>query len=251
VEDKIIMNLISSLSNKRKLPLKNRQISIIILGKNNLKFGLLILSLAAVSILLSVWVNNNNNNNNALALLDTQQKQKQQQSGISTSKIGYSGGNEIPSFLISNSSGPIATTSVSRDSSNSATAITPNLTDSLLGDVGNGASKVIQSSNDSTTAALLVDTHIINANGGTRQASDFSNCIDTSNGGSKSIQCGTGSEGASVSIVFDAGPYKVYQNPNNPVSGYTVSYSKDCSGVIKAGETKICTITYHDNSGSP
>jgi hypothetical protein len=239
-----LLKIKSSLSNKRKQPLKNRPISSIIFGKNNSKFALLILSLAAASILLSAMVNNNSN---ALALLDRQQKE-QEQSSIITSKVSYSSGNEIPRFLISYSSGAMATSSVSSSSSSTAT---PNLikVDSLLGSIGKDISRVIQSSNDST-ATILVDTHVINTNGGTRQASEFSNCIDTSNGGSKSLQCGTGSEGASMSVSFDAGPYKVYQNPNNPVSGYSASYSKDCSGVMKAGQTKKCTITYRDTSAT-
>ena len=239
------MNIKNLLSNERKLPLKNRRISTITFGKNNLKFGILILSLAAASVFLSVVVNSNSN---TLALSDTQQKQEQQQSGISTSQVGYSGVDEIPAFLSSYASG--AMTAISFSSSSSTTTI-PHLiwVDSLIGNIGKELSKIVQSSNDST-ATLLVETHVINTNSGTRQASDFSNCIDSSNGGSNSLQCGTGSEGSSVGVSFDAGPYKVYQNPRNPVTGYSVSYSKECSGVIKAGETKICTITYHDTSAT-
>ena len=241
------MNIKNPLSNKRKLPLENRRISTISFDKNNSKFGLLILSLAAAIVLLSVVVNNNSN---ALALSDTQQKQQQQQSGISTSKAGYSGINEISNLLSSYASGTIADNSFSRSSSSSSTTTIPYLVwvvDSLIGNLGKELSKIIQSSNNST-ATLLVETHVINTNGGTRQASDFSNCIDTSSGGSNSLQCGTGSEGSSVGVSFDAGPYKVYQNPRNPVTGYSVSYSKDCSGVIKVGEVKMCTITYRDTS---
>jgi hypothetical protein len=200
---------------------------------------------------LSAWVNNNYNSN-ALALLYPQQKQ-QQLSGISTSKVGYSSINEIPTFLSSYSDGAMPASRFSTSSSSSSisynTATIPHLVmvDSLIGNLGKEINRIVQNSNDST-ATLIVETHVINTNGGTGQASDFSNCIDTSNGGSNSLQCGTGSEGSSASVIFNAGPYKVYQNPNNQVSGYSVSYSKECSGVIKAGETKICTITYHDTS---
>ena len=158
------MNIKTSLSGKRKLRLKDRRISITIFGKNNLNFRLLILSVAAASVFLSVWVNNNNDSN-ALALLYLQQKQ-QQLSGISINKVGYSSINEIPTFLSSYSDGAMAASSFSTSSSSSYnTATIPHLVmvDSLIGNLGKEINRMVQNSNDST-ATLIVETHVINTN---------------------------------------------------------------------------------------
>jgi hypothetical protein len=93
---------------------------------------------------------------------------------------------------------------------------------------------------------LSVISHVINNNGGTKQASDFSNCIDSSGEGSTSMQCSSGQDQGISESSFDPGPYKVIQDPSNSVDGYTFSYSPDCSGTLNAGERKICTITYDD-----
>ena len=100
--------------------------------------------------------------------------------------------------------------------------------------------------NPPPSGTLSVISHVINDNGGTRQASDFGNCIDSSSEGSTSMQCSSGQDQGTSEVSFDPGPYKVIQDPSNPVDGYTVSYSADCSGSLNAGDKKICTITYDD-----
>jgi hypothetical protein len=123
---------------------------------------------------------------------------------------------------------------------------------SMLGLMGKDIDKIIknsESSNDSAT--LILKTHVINTNGGTRQASDFSNCVDTSHGNNKSLQCQTGSEEGTTTISFDPGPYRVYQNPQKSLSGYHVVYSSNCSGIMHAGQRNTCTVTYRDSSMSP
>jgi hypothetical protein len=87
---------------------------------------------------------------------------------------------------------------------------------------------------------LTVITHVINNNGGTKLASDFGICVDTDS----SSQCQSGVEGVGAQMSFNAGSYTVRNS--SPTTGYTVNYSKDCSGVMHAGETKSCTITYSD-----
>jgi len=99
---------------------------------------------------------------------------------------------------------------------------------------------------DQSVATLSIVTHVINDDGGTSRSSDFSNCIDSSSGSSSTTQCSSGDSLHS----FDAGSYNVTQDPNNRVRGYTVTYSKDCSGVITAGETRTCTVTYDDMASS-
>ena len=112
---------------------------------------------------------------------------------------------------------------------------------------------------ESSVGTLRIITHVINDNGGTNEASDFSNCIDTSNEDSSSLQCSSGDEEGNSQNSFDAGNYAVTSDSDYPLDGYTVTYSADCSGVIGNGQTKVCTVTYDDivspvvatNSSSP
>ena len=46
-------------------------------------------------------------------------------------------------------------------------------------------------------------------------------------------------------MTLDAGTYSVTET--GP-SGYTASYSADCSGTIAIGETKTCTVTNNDQA---
>jgi hypothetical protein len=108
-----------------------------------------------------------------------------------------------------------------------------------------GSFLVVHAQNQSV-ATLRILTHVINDDGGTNRSSDFTNCIDSSSGSSSTTQCSSGDSVHS----FDAGSYDVTQDTNNPVRGYTVTYSKDCSGVINAGDTRTCTVTYDDMASS-
>jgi hypothetical protein len=99
---------------------------------------------------------------------------------------------------------------------------------------------------DQSVATLRIVTHVINDDGGTNRSSDFSNCIHSSSGSSSTTQCSSGDSVHS----FDAGSYNVTQDSNNPVTRYIVTYSKDCSGVINAGDTKTCTVTCDDVASS-
>jgi hypothetical protein len=91
---------------------------------------------------------------------------------------------------------------------------------------------------------IRIVTHVINQYGGTKQASEFSNCVDSSRGGSTSLSCSSGDESGASESSFSPGPYKVTQD--GPLVGYKVAYSDGCSGVISAGEKKVCTVTYSD-----
>jgi hypothetical protein len=97
-----------------------------------------------------------------------------------------------------------------------------------------------------SVGTVRIITHVINNNGGTKESSDFSNCLDSSRGDSTSMQCSSGDQEGNSESSFDPGAYKITPDPNSSMLGYTASQSKDCSGVVKAGETKICTITYDD-----
>ena len=95
-----------------------------------------------------------------------------------------------------------------------------------------------------SAGTIRIVTHVINQYGGTKQASEFSNCVDSSRGGSTSLSCSSGDESGASESSFSPGPYKVTQD--GPLVGYKVAYSDGCSGVISAGEKKVCTVTYSD-----
>ena len=92
----------------------------------------------------------------------------------------------------------------------------------------------------SATATLHIVKTVVNNNGGTAVASDFTLNATGTNVSSGSF---TGSE-TGTDITLDAGSYAITE-PIVP-TGYLQSGSGDCSGTIAAGETKTCTITNDD-----
>jgi hypothetical protein len=101
------------------------------------------------------------------------------------------------------------------------------------------------------SGTVKIITHVINDNGGTKQASDFSSCVDTSSQGSSRVYCSSGNEQGNVVGSIHNVPFKVSQDPDTPHTGYTVSYSEGCSGSISSGTTTTCTITYNDSPPAP
>ncbi|PIZ85825.1 hypothetical protein COX94_02015 [Candidatus Nomurabacteria bacterium CG_4_10_14_0_2_um_filter_33_9] len=92
---------------------------------------------------------------------------------------------------------------------------------------------------DPDPATLHVIKTVINNNGGTAIASDFT--IDVS-GTNVSPSSFSGSA-AGVDVTLDAGSYAVTETS---LPGYLQSGSSGCSGTIAAGETKTCTMTNDD-----
>ncbi|MBV9178655.1 MAG: hypothetical protein JO297_16640 [Nitrososphaeraceae archaeon] len=138
----------------------------------------------------------------------------------------------------------IKSTIIQKNSS-SKTAAAAILVTMLFLVIGSASYRQVYGQDQPTVGTVRVITHVINSHGGTKQASDFSNCIDSSRGeGSINNQCSSGDDQGSTQNSFDPGPYKV--TPNDIPSGYTASYSGDCSGVVNSGEIKTCTITYDD-----
>jgi uncharacterized repeat protein (TIGR01451 family) len=89
-------------------------------------------------------------------------------------------------------------------------------------------------------ATLHIIKHVINDDGGSATASDFTINVTGTNVSDPSF---TGSE-AGMDVTLDAGSYGVTE-PVVP-TGYLSTGSGDCSGTIAAGETKTCTITNND-----
>ena len=87
---------------------------------------------------------------------------------------------------------------------------------------------------------LVVIKHVINDNGGTAVAADFT--LD-SGGTDDTPDNFPGAEAPGTSVSMSAGSYNVTET--GP-SGYTASFSADCAGSIASGETKTCTVTNND-----
>ncbi|HET6594988.1 MAG TPA: hypothetical protein VFG81_05165 [Anaerolineales bacterium] len=110
------------------------------------------------------------------------------------------------------------------------------------GTITNGETKTCTVINDDQAATLIVIKHVINDNGGTAVASAFT--LD-SGGINDSPDNFAGAEAPGTTVTLDAGSYNVTET--GP-SGYSASFSADCSGTITNGQTKTCTVTNDDIS---
>jgi hypothetical protein len=112
------------------------------------------------------------------------------------------------------------------------------------GTIANGASKTCTVTNNDKAASLTIIKHVINDNGGTQVASAWS--LD-SGGTNDSPDNFAGAESPGTVVTLDAGSYDVTET--GP-SGYTASYSADCTGAIANGGSKTCTVTNNDNAAT-
>ena len=92
--------------------------------------------------------------------------------------------------------------------------------------------------------SLRVVNEVVNDNGGTAVASDWTTTVTGGNPAPASFP-GAGAPGTTVTL--DAGGYSV--STNGP-AGYSSTLSADCAGTIGTGETKTCTITSDDQPGT-
>lgn len=88
-------------------------------------------------------------------------------------------------------------------------------------------------------ATLNVVVQVVNDNGGTKQADNFSLTVDGANGFSTTLN----GKAAGELLTLDPGAYQVQANN---VNGYTSSLSTDCLGVMLGGDNKTCTVTMDD-----
>ena len=86
---------------------------------------------------------------------------------------------------------------------------------------------------------LTVIKLVVNDNGGTANADDFTMNVTATNPSSASFAGDVGG----TTITLDAGTYSVGET--GP-AGYAASPSSDCSGTIAPGDHKTCTITNDD-----
>ncbi len=108
--------------------------------------------------------------------------------------------------------------------------------------LGFGQSAVCTITNSDIAPQLTVIKHVVNKYGGTATADLFTMDITGTKVANSSF---AGSE-AGITTSLAAGSYSVGEH-GGPL-GYSARYSDDCSGTIKIGETRTCTVTNSDTS---
>jgi len=89
------------------------------------------------------------------------------------------------------------------------------------------------------TGIITVKKHVINDDGNSKSAANFMMNVIGNNPSERSFK---GSE-SGTTIRLNTGSYLIEEQRHE---GYDLSFSKDCSGKIKSGETKNCTVTNDD-----
>lgn len=89
------------------------------------------------------------------------------------------------------------------------------------------------------TTTLKVIKHVVNDNGGTKTAADFTMNVNGTNVSDASFP----GEESGKTVTLDPGSFSVTENK---LAGYADSYSGDCSGNITLGQDLVCTITNDD-----
>jgi hypothetical protein len=108
--------------------------------------------------------------------------------------------------------------------------------------VGNGDTKTCTITNDDQAGTLIVKKIVINDNGGTKIATNFSFQV---NGGSATgfVQDGADTLKGKNTLSVSAGTYSVTEPA---VTGYTTTYDSCSNVAVGNGDTKTCTITNDD-----
>jgi hypothetical protein len=103
-----------------------------------------------------------------------------------------------------------------------------------------GGSATCTITNNDQAASLTVIKHVINDNGGSKVAADFTINVT---GGNVSDDSFPGAESPGTTVTLNAGAYSVDESSD---LGYTKTLGNDCSGTIANGASKTCTITNDD-----
>jgi hypothetical protein len=103
-----------------------------------------------------------------------------------------------------------------------------------------GGSATCTITNNDQAATLKVIKHVINDNGGSKVAGDFTINVTATDASPSQF---TGVESPGTTVTLDAGTYNVDEASD---LGYTKTRSTDCSGTIANGQEKTCTITNDD-----
>lgn len=116
------------------------------------------------------------------------------------------------------------------------------------GTIAKGQTKTCTITNDDiapveSSPVLTVIKHVINDNGGTENASDFTILVNTESEDKTYVPMFPGSE-EGTNITLGAGEY--YNVAEYPDEGYASTFSEGCSGTMQLGDHVTCTITNDD-----
>lgn len=109
-----------------------------------------------------------------------------------------------------------------------------------VGDLAYGDTRTCTITNDDQPASLTIVKHVVNDDGGSAAAGDFTMDVTA---GSPSANHFAGSE-AGQTITVDAGSYSV--DESGGPAGYAESRSASCDGTLAPGGSATCTITNDD-----
>ena len=101
------------------------------------------------------------------------------------------------------------------------------------------------SNNASQPGTLLVTKQVVNEGGGEAQPSDFTITVD----GNDPTPSSFDGSSSGISVQLFEGRYKVTES--GPDANYTSALSRECSGNMREGESKRCTITNTYSEPSP
>ena len=103
-----------------------------------------------------------------------------------------------------------------------------------------GQTKTCTVTNNDIAPGLTVIKHVVNDNGGTKAAANFSLTVDDPGSNPAAF---AGAESPGTTVAVDPGTYSVSEGDH---SGYAVSYSDGCDSTLAIGQTKTCTVTNND-----
>ncbi len=108
------------------------------------------------------------------------------------------------------------------------------------GSIAVGETKTCTIINDDIAPKLIVIKHVVNNDGRTAVAANFTMSVT---GGNPTPASFPGAEAPGTQVALSVGSYSVTETGPQ---GYAASFSADCSGTIALGQTKTCTITNND-----
>ena len=120
----------------------------------------------------------------------------------------------------------------------------PHFAGDCLGAIAAGETRSCTVTFDDLPAWLTVIVEVVNDDGGTAVASDWTIAV-TGTDATPSSFAGAAAPGTTVTL--DAGPYGVFLARGGP-SGYTTAFGAGCTGTIALVENRICRITHDDES---
>jgi hypothetical protein len=103
-----------------------------------------------------------------------------------------------------------------------------------------GQTKTCTVTNDDIGPRLIVIKHVINDDGGTAVAADFTMSVTANSPNPVSFP---GVEATGTTVSLNVGAYSV--DETGP-SGYSASFSADCTGTVTIADVKTCTFTNDD-----